>query len=398
MELSVKNSAITSSITLATDTKAKKMKAQGLDVVGFGAGEPDFDTPAYIVEAAKEAMEKGLTRYTPASGIPELKEAICEKLRKDNGLEYKQNQIIVSNGAKHSLYNAFEAILNPGDEVIIPAPYWLSYPEIVKIAGGIPVFVETREDNDFKIQIDDLKKVVTSKTKAIVINSPNNPNGCVYGFDELEAIAQLAVEKQIFIVSDEIYEVLVYDGVKHISIASLGKEIKDLTIVINGMSKAYAMTGWRIGYAAAHEDIVKVMSNIQSHTTSNPNSIAQYASLAALKGSGDEIKRMVDEFCRRRNFMVDRINSIPGLSCRLPKGAFYVMMNIKEIIGKSYKGQIIDGSLSFSDLLLDARMVTVVPGIAFGADNYVRLSYAVSMDNIEKGLDRIEEFISELDS
>jgi aspartate aminotransferase len=398
LELSRKNSAITSSLTLAIDAKAKKMKAQGMDVVGFGAGEPDFNTPAHVIEAAKEALEKGYTRYTPTSGISELKEAICCKLKQDNGLEYKPSQIIVSNGAKHSLFNAFEAILNPGDEVIIPSPYWLSYPEIVRIAGGIPVYLDTKEENDFKICIDDLRKAITANTKALIINSPNNPNGCVYRPDELEAIAQLAVEKQIFIVSDEIYEVLVYDGVKHVSIASLGPEIKDLTIVINGMSKAYAMTGWRIGYAAAREDVVNIMSNIQSHTTSNINSITQYASIAALRGPGDEIKTMVDEFDRRRRYMADKINSISGLSCRLPKGAFYVMMNINDIIGRSYKGRLITGSITFSDILLDTKMVAVVPGIAFGADNYVRLSYAVSMENIKIGLDRIEEFVNELDS
>ena len=397
MELSRKNSAITGSVTLATDAKAKKMKAQGLDVVGFGAGEPDFNTPAHIIEAAKEALDKGLTRYTPASGIPELKEAICFKLKQDNGLEYKPSQIIISNGAKHSLCNAFEALLNPGDEVIIPSPYWLSYPELVKIAGGVPVFLETKEENDFKISVDALKKAITPNTKALVINSPNNPNGCVYERDELEAIARLAVENEFFIISDEVYEVLVYDGIEHVSIASFGPEIKDLTVVINGMSKANAMTGRRIGYAAAREDVVQMMSNIQSHTTSNPNSIAQYASLAALRGPKDDIKAMIDEFSRRRIFMVDRINSIPGLSCRLPKGAFYVMMNIEKIKGRSYKGRLIDGSLSFSDALLDAKMVAVVPGVAFGADNYVRLSYATSMDNIEKGLNRIEEFVNELD-
>ena len=312
-------------------------------------------------------------------------------------MEYKPSQIIISNGAKHSLCNAFEALLNPGDEVIIPSPYWLSYPELVKIAGGVPVFLETKEENDFKISVDALKKAITPNTKALVINSPNNPNGCVYERDELEAIARLAVENEFFIISDEVYEVLVYDGIEHVSIASFGPEIKDLTVVINGMSKAYAMTGWRIGYAAAREDVVQMMSNIQSHTTSNPNSIAQYASLAALRGPKDDIKAMIDEFSRRRIFMVDRINSIPGLSCRLPKGAFYVMMNIEKIKGRSYKGRLIDGSLSFSDALLDAKMVAVVPGVAFGADNYVRLSYATSMDNIEKGLNRIEEFVNELD-
>ncbi|MBM7581455.1 aspartate aminotransferase [Caldicoprobacter guelmensis] len=397
MRLSVKGSSISESLTLAIDAKAKKMKSEGMDVVGFGAGEPDFDTPSFIREAAKEALDRGMTRYTPVAGIAQLKEAICRKFKEDNGLDYKPNQIIVSNGAKHSLYNAFQAILNPGDEVIIPSPYWLSYPELVKLSDGVPVFVETREEDDFKLRPEDFKKAITSKTKALVLNSPNNPCGCVYDRNELEAIAEIAVENQIFVVSDEVYEAMVYDGAQHISIASLGPEIKDLTIVVNGVSKTYAMTGWRIGYAAAHEDVVKIMSNVQSHTTSNPNSIAQYASLAALTGPKDEVKAMVAEFDKRRRFMVERINSIPGLSCRTPKGAFYVMMNISEVIGKTYKGRRIEGSLSFADALLDAQMVAVVPGIAFGADNFVRLSYAVSLDNIKKGLDRIEAFIKELE-
>jgi len=397
LRLSSKSTSISGSLTLAIDAKAKKMKADGMDVVGFGAGEPDFDTPSFIKEAAKEALDRGMTRYTPVAGIAELKEAICRKFKEDNGLDYKPSQIIVSNGAKHSLYNAFQAILNPGDEVIIPSPYWLSYPELVKLADGVPVFVQTREEDHFKLRPEDLKKAITPKTKALVLNTPNNPCGCVYEPAELQAIAEIAVESQLFVISDEVYEAMVYDGLQHVSIASLGPEIKDLTIVVNGVSKTYAMTGWRIGYAAAHEEVVKVMSNVQSHTTSNPNSIAQYASLAALKGPKDQVKTMVAEFDKRRKFMVERINSIPGLSCNMPKGAFYVLLNISQVIGKSYKGRRIDGSLSFADALLDAQMVAVVPGIAFGADNYVRLSYALSLDNIKKGLDRIEAFIKELE-
>jgi len=396
LRLSAKSSSISGSLTLAIDAKAKKMKSEELDIVGFGAGEPDFDTPSFIKEAAKEALDRGMTRYTPVTGIAELKEAICRKFKEDNGLEYKPSQIIVSNGAKHSLYNAFQAILNPGDEVIIPSPYWLSYPELVKLADGIPVFVETREEDHFKLNPEDLEKAITPKTRALVINTPNNPCGCVYERAELQAIAEIAVKNQLFVISDEVYEAMVYDGVQHTSIASLGPEIKDLTVVVNGVSKAYAMTGWRIGYAAAHEDVVKVMSNVQSHTTSNPNSIAQYASLAALTGPKDEVKAMVAEFDARRKYMVERINSIPGLSCNMPKGAFYVMMNISQAIGKTYKGRRIYGSLSFADALLDAQMVAVVPGIAFGADNFVRLSYAASLENIKKGLDRIEAFMNEL--
>jgi len=396
MELSQKNLAISESLTLAIDAKAKKMKADGLDVVGFGAGEPDFETPKHIIEAAKQALDKGLTRYTPSSGCLELKKAICEKLKRDNHLDYSPNQIVVSNGAKHSLYNVFQAILNPGDEVIIPSPFWLSYPEMVKMAEGVPVYINTNEDNEFKITAEDLKSAITNKTKAIIINSPSNPTGCVYTEEELSEIASLAVEHQFFVVSDEIYEEFIYDGMKHISIASLGDEIKKLTILINGMSKAYAMTGMRIGYTAADIDVIKVMSNIQSHSTSNANSVAQYASIAALNGPKEPIRKMVEEFSRRRDYIVNRINAIPSLSCKLPKGAFYVMMNIGNIIGKEYRGNKIEGSLSFAELLLEAQKVAVVPGIAFGADHYVRLSYATSMDAIVKGLDRIEKFVTQL--
>ncbi len=396
MELSRKHSDITASLTLEIDAKAKKMKAQGIDVIGFGAGEPDFDTPSFIIEAAKEALDKGYTKYTPSSGIMELKEAICEKLKRDNNLDYEPNEILISNGAKHSLYNIFQAILNPGDEVIIPSPYWVSYPEMVKMADGVPVFVNTLDEHGFRIDIEHLERIITDKTKALIINSPNNPCGCVYDREQLEAIAKLAVEQDFFVVSDEIYDELLYDGAEHISIASLNPEIKERTLLVNGMSKAYAMTGWRIGYAAGNKEIIRVMSNIQSHSTSNPNSIAQYASLAALKGPKDIIKEMVCTFDERRKFMVNRINSIDMISCTRPQGAFYVMLNIKNVIGRTYNGRIIKGSLDFTDALLEAQKVAVVPGVAFGADGYVRLSYATSKENIEKGLNRIEKFIKEL--
>jgi len=396
MELSRKHLDITASLTLEIDAKAKKMRAHGIDVIGFGAGEPDFDTPSFIIEAAKEALDKGYTKYTPSSGIMELKEAICEKLKRDNNLDYEPNEILISNGAKHSLYNIFQAILNPGDEVIIPSPYWVSYPEMVKMADGVPVFVNTLDEHGFRIDIEHLENIITKKTKAIVINSPNNPCGSVYDKKQLETIAQLAVEHDFFVVSDEIYEELLYDGAEHISIASLNPEIKERTLLVNGMSKAYAMTGWRIGYTAGKREIISVMSNIQSHSTSNPNSIAQYASLAALKGSKDIIKSMVCKFDERRKFMVDKINSIDMISCTRPQGAFYVMLNIKNVIGKTYNDRIIKGSLDFADVLLEAQNVAVVPGIAFGADEYVRLSYATSKENIEKGLNRIEKFIKEL--
>lgn len=396
MNLSKKAMAISESLTLAIDEKAKKLKAEGHDIIGFGAGEPDFDTPEHIIEAGKAALDLGLTRYTPSSGTLELRKAVCAKLKKDNGLHYTPDQVIISNGAKHSLFNAFQAILNPGDEVIIPSPYWLSYPEMIKMADGIPVIVETEETNDFKITLEALSNAVTDKTKAFVLNSPSNPNGCVYEVAELQAIADLALERGFFIVSDEIYEELVYDDKKHVSIASLGEAVQNQTILINGMSKAYAMTGWRIGYAAGPLEVIQVMANVQSHSTSNPNAMAQYASVTALNNHKNSLHRMIGAFSERRKYMVHRINRMEGASCRLPKGAFYVMMNIRETLGKHHQGHEVTGSLSFADLLLEAQMVTVVPGIAFGADAYVRLSYATSMKNITEGLNRIEAFLKDL--
>ena len=396
MRISQRCQRVTGSLTLAIDAKAKEMKQKGIDVVGFGAGEPDFDTPEHIRKAAKDALDLGKTRYTPAAGMPELRQAICDKLKRDNGLDYVPQQIVVSNGAKHSLFNSFQALLEEGDEVIVPGPYWVSYPEIVRMAGGVPVIVEGREENNFKPTIDDFRAAVTDKTRAVVINSPNNPNGFVFTREELQAIGDLAIEKDLSIVSDEIYEFLVYDGAEHISIASLSPEIKEHTIVINGMSKAYAMTGWRIGYTASPLNAAKAMTNFQSHSTSCPNSIAQYAALTALSGPDDQLKSMVAEFDRRRRRIVELINEIPGLSCKPPKGAFYVMMNIGGVFGKRYNGAPIVDSMSFTQLLLDNSHVAVVPGAGFGADAYVRLSYATSMENIEKGLARIKEFVGKL--
>ena len=396
MRISQRCQRVTGSLTLAIDAKAKEMKQKGIDVVGFGAGEPDFDTPEHIRKAAKDALDLGKTRYTPAAGMPELRQAICDKLKRDNGLDYVPQQIVVSNGAKHSLFNSFQALLEEGDEVIVPGPYWVSYPEIVRMAGGVPVIVEGREENNFKPTIDDFRAAVTDKTRAVVINSPNNPNGFVFTREELQAIGDLAIEKDLSIVSDEIYEFLVYDGAEHISIASLSPEIKERTIVINGMSKAYAITGWRIGYTASPLNAAKAMTNFQSHSTSCPNSIAQYAALTALSGPDDQLKSMVAEFDRRRRRIVELINEIPGLSCKPPKGAFYVMMNISGVFGKRYNGAPIVDSMSFTQLLLDNSHVAVVPGAGFGADAYVRLSYATSMENIEKGLARIKEFVGKL--
>lgn len=395
MQLSKKAMEITGSVTLAITAKANRMKSEGIDVVSFGAGEPDFNTPEHIQESAIKAIRGGLTRYTPASGILELKKSICSKLKRDNNLDYKPSEIVISNGAKHSIHNALLAICNPGDEVIVPLPYWVSYPELVKLADGVPVFVETREEDGFKYTRKSLLAAITDRTKAIILNSPNNPTGSIYSREDFEMIAKIAVEKDIIVISDEIYEELVYDNNQHISIASLNDEIKKRTIVINGMSKAYAMTGWRIGYAAASEDIIKIMSNVQSHATSNPNSIAQYASVTALEGDQDAIETMRAEFEKRRNYMVDKINSIPLLSCRKPEGAFYVMVNISKVLGKTIKGKEVTGSMTFCDILLEDASVAAIPGLAFGADNYIRLSYATSMENIKEGLNRIEKYLTE---
>lgn len=394
MKLSEKAKRISPSITLAISAKAKKMKAEGIDVIGFGVGEPDFNTPVNIQDSAIDAIKNGQTKYTAASGIIELKKAVTEKFKRDNNLTYKPSQIIVSTGAKQCLSNTFQAILNPGDEVLIGAPYWVSYPELVQLSDGVPVFVDTEESNSFKLTVPALNKALTNKTKAIVLNSPNNPTGTTYTRKELMDIAEFAKKNDIIIVSDEIYEKLLYGEEGHISIASLSEDAYNRTIVINGVSKAYAMTGWRIGYAAASEEIIGLMSNIQSHTTSNPCSISQYASLEALRGDQSDVEKMKVEFKKRRDYMVDRINSIDNISCVKPEGAFYVMMNISKLLNKKFDGVKIENSLQFSDMLLEKEKVAVVPGIAFGVDNYVRLSYATSIGNIQKGLDRIESFVN----
>lgn len=390
--LSKKGLEISPSVTLEITAKAKEMKAKGIDVISFGAGEPDFNTPENIRKEGIRAIEEGLTNYTPASGITELKEAVCAKFKRDNNLEYSPENIVISNGAKHSIFNALLAILNPGDEVIVGVPYWVSYPELIKIAGGKPVYIKTIEENEFKFTVEDLEKVKTNNTKAIILNSPSNPTGSIYNRKELEAIAEWAVRNNIFVISDEIYEKLVYDD-EHISIASLNEDIKKLTIVINGMSKAYSMTGWRIGFLAADKEIAKVISNIQSHTTSNPCSISQYASVVGLNGDQTAIEEMRKQFEERRNYMVDAVNSISGISCRKPKGAFYIMVNIKELKGKTIRGVKINSSLDLARVLLDEGKVAVIPGIGFGDDDYFRLSYATSMKNIKEGLRRIKEVI-----
>lgn len=391
--LSQKAMGISPSATLAIDAKFKEMKANGEDVVGFGAGEPDFDTPQHIKDAAIRAIMDNKTRYTPAAGTVELRKAVAKKFKEENGLDYKYTNIVISNGAKHSLVNTFMAICNPGDEVIIPSPFWVSYPEMVKIADGVPIIVNATEENNFKVTAEQLRSAVTDKTKAIIINSPSNPTGMVYTKEELEAIAALAVEKNIYVISDEIYEHLIYEG-EHVSIASLGDKIKDLTIVINGVSKTYAMTGWRIGFAAANDKIAKIMGNIQSHATSNPNSVAQAAAVAALEGGMDEVLRMKRHFEKRRNFMAEMINEMDDVSCLVPHGAFYIMMSIKKLIGKEMYGRRIENADDFAELFLEKAKVAVVPCTGFGAPEYVRWSYATNMDNIVEGIERLKKFLA----
>ena len=385
------------SLTLQIDARAKEMKAAGLDVIGFGAGEPDFPTPEHICDAAREALELGLTRYTPAAGSKELRKAICEKLRRDNDMTYTYGDILVSSGAKHSLYTIFQAILDPGDEVLIPTPCWVSYPEMVRMAGGVPVFIPADESTDFIPTNRDIASRVTRRTKAIIITSPSNPNGSVWSREQLQFVADLAVSHPFYVVSDEIYEKLIYDGREHLSIAQLGEQIKSQTFLVNGVSKAYAMTGWRIGYVAGPRHEITAMASFQSQATSNANSIAMHASIAALLGDQTCVKEMVAEFEKRRNAMVERINSIPNISCRKPAGAFYIMMNIKKLLGRHYNGRILESSLDFAELLLAEKQVAVVPGIAFEAEGYCRLSYATGMEQIVKGLDRIAEFVAMLD-
>ena len=396
MNISQKIQAVSASPTLAIDAKFKEMKAQGVDVVGFGAGEPDFETPQNIKDAAIKAINDGLTRYTPASGTLDLRKAVAKKFKEENNLVYEPTQIIISNGAKHSLVNALMALLNPGEEVIIPAPFWVSYVEMVKIADGVPHIIETKEENNFKFSPKQLEEAINDKTKALILNSPSNPTGMVYTKEELEAIADICVKHDIYVISDEIYEKLIYEG-EHISIGSLNDEIMKRTITINGVSKSYAMTGWRIGFAAAPPHIAKAMANLQSHAASNPNSIAQAATIEALNGPQDEVEKMRQVFAQRRVNMCKRINSIEGVSCTEPQGAFYIMMNITKLFGRSFFGQVIDSSDKFAELFLENAKVAVVPGSGFGADGYVRWSYATSEENINEGLARLEEFLKHED-
>ena len=380
------------SLTLAIDAKAKQLIKDGVDLVGFGAGEPDFNTPENIKEAGINAIKANKTRYTPASGIPELKAAVAEKFKRENGLEYKPSDIIISCGAKHSLYNIFMAILNPGDEVIIFSPYWVSYEEQVKIADGVPVFMRLDEPRNFEIDFNMLEKKITKKTKAMIVNSPSNPTGAVLSADSLKKLADIALKHNLLIVSDEIYEKFIYNGKKHISIASFSKEVKAQTIVVNGVSKTYAMTGWRIGYLASdNKEIVSAIDNLQSHSTSNPATMTQAAAVEALQTPDSVVQAMVSEFDKRRQHIMKRLDGIPGLTYVEPEGAFYIFPNFSSFTGKTIKGMQIKGSLDLAEMLLNEAKVAVVPGIAFGSDNHFRLSYATSMANIDKGLDRIAE-------
>jgi len=383
MEISERAAQLTPSLTLSIDSKAKAMKAEGIDVCGFGAGEPDFDTPEHIKTAAIAALQAGFTKYTPSAGIPELRQAIAEKLAVDNGLTYRAGQVIVSNGAKHSCYNAILATCQPGDEVIIPAPYWVSYPDMVRLVGAEPVIVPTMERNNWKMHAEDFENAMTPRTKMLIMNSPCNPTGSVYTQEELEAIVEVARGEDIYILSDEIYEKLVYDDAKHVSIASLSKEAYDLTITVNGFSKSYAMTGWRLGYLAAPEAVAKAVDSIQSHTTANPSSFSQRGALAALKGDQQSVADMREEFDMRRNYMLDRLSKIPNVTAVRPQGAFYVLVNVSQL-GLT--------SQNFADRLLSKSNVAVVPGAAFGDDRTIRLSYATSIDIIKKGLDRLQDF------
>lgn len=396
LTLSRKAQAVKPSSTLAITAKAKELKAQGIDVVGFGAGEPDFDTPKNICNAAISAINSGFTKYTPASGTNELKQAVCNKFEKFNNIHYTPDQIVISNGGKHSLTNVFQAILNPGDEVIIPSPYWLSYPEIVMLADGEPVFVRGEQENGYKVTVEQLQAATTEKTKALILNSPSNPTGMIYSEEELLAIADYVVKNDIYVVADEMYEYLVYDGNRHISIASLNEEIYKRTITVSGLAKTYAMTGWRIGYTGSSVEIAKLMSGIQSHQTSNPNSIAQKAAVEALTGDQSSMEMMVREFDARRKYMHEKISSMHHISAKEPYGAFYVFADISKTLEMSYKGKKIETSAEFARILIEDYNVAVIPCTDFGYDDHIRLSYAISIEQIEEGLSRIEKFLMEL--
>ena len=394
--LSKRATSLKPSPTLAISAKEKALKAQGIDIAGFGAGEPDFDTPEHIKKTAIDAINGGFTKYTPAAGMEQLKDAVIEKFKRDNGLEFKRDEVIISCGGKHSLFNLFQALFEEGDEVLIPSPYWVSYPPMVELAGATPVLMETSEGEDYQITEQMLRKYITLRTKAIILNYPSNPVGSVYYRENLELIGKYAAEHNFYIVSDEIYEKLIYDDYRHVSIASMDKVFKDRTIICHGVSKTYAMTGWRIGFAAGPKDIIQAMSNIQSQSTSNPTSISQMASIAALNGPQDCIAVMVSEFKKRKDFLVEGLRSIDGVTCYDPRGAFYVFPNFNALMKKQYKGKPVKTSAGLTEILLEDFHTAVVPGIEFGKEGYLRLSFATSMEVIQKGLDRIKKAAAEM--
>ncbi len=387
--------AIEPSATMAIDTMFKQMKADGLDVIGFGAGEPDFPTPDYIKEVGIQAIQNNDTKYTPSVGTVALRKAICQRLKEDCGVEYAPAEVSVSNGAKPCVYVALRALVNPGDEVILPAPYWVSYIELIRMVGGVPVVVEATEAEHFKITPEKLAAAITPKTKCMILNNPSNPTGMMYSRKELEEIAKVCVEKDIYVISDEIYYRLAYDNEEFVSFAALGEDVKARTLLVNGVSKSYAMTGWRVGFACANDVIAKVMGNFLSHSTGAPSSISQKAAVAALEGPQGEVESMRKAFEERRNYIVSRMNAINGISCIKPEGAFYVMMNMEKLVGKTIHGEVIRDSDDFSAAFLKHGLVATVPCTGFGAPNYVRWSYATSMDNIKKGLDRLEQFLQD---
>lgn len=394
--ISKRTESISQSLTLAISAKAKAMKREGIDVIGFGAGEPDFDTPLHIKEKAKQAIDDGYTKYTPASGNDELKQAIISKMKRDSNLEYQKDEVIIGCGAKHVIFEVIFSLVNSGDEVIVPSPFWLSYPEMVKLSDGRCRFIETKQEDNFKVRPQALEEAISSKAKIFILNSPSNPTGMVYTKEELGELAEIIEKKKIICISDEIYERLIYDNLTFTSIASLSDAMKQKTIVINGVSKSYSMTGWRIGYGCGSKEIISSMAKVQSHTTSNPTSISQVASIEALQGSQDEVTAMRDEFRTRRDYMIEKVNKIENLSVKKPQGAFYCFVNISKCLGKKLEQEVISDSLKFAGILLEKAKVAVVPGVVFGNDNYIRLSYATSLENIKKGLDRVEEFVGRL--
>ncbi len=394
--LSQRISQVGASPTLALTARAKQLKAQGVDVISLAAGEPDFDTPQHIKEAAWEALQKGLTKYTPTAGIPELREAVAEKLERENGLKYSPSQIIITCGAKQALYSALQVLCDPGDEVIIPAPYWVTYPEQARLAEAEPVIVETQASNNFKLQPDELKKVLTPRSKVLILNSPNNPSGAVYTEEELARIAEVCLEAGLWILSDEVYEKMVYDGRKHVSIASISEEVKRKTIVINALSKTYSMTGWRIGYAAGPMDVISAMNRLQSHSVSHPASFAQYAAVAALKGDQSCVEEMVQAFARRRKLILELMDSIPELECSPPEGAFYVFPRVVNVWSSLWQGKPVEDSITLCQYLLEEAKVAAIPGSAFGAEHHIRISYAASEEDIERGMERIRDALTRL--